>query len=473
MIFRLALALTVLLATFSTPAATRAQLPFAYLSPRPDARFVSTSTTIVVRSAHVLQPRTIAATTFSVAGSASGIHTGHVSLARDGRTVIFAPERPFLAGERVHVTIRPGMRTAAGDALEGMEWRFRTSASTCAAPSRGPSGWRQGCAGPRPDRLTERAGAPAVPNSAPLAARAPAYATVPHDFPTITTTLLSPEVADGSLFLANFTWATTDTKPYLLILDNSGQPVYYKRFTPGTIVADFRKQPNGLLTYYDGEAGLYRAMDRTYTVVDSYQTGNGYQTDLHDLQLLPNGHALLMSYDPQTVDMSRIVPGGHPTATVIGLIIQELDTAKNVVFEWRSWDHFAITDTVAALTTETVDYVHGNAVELDSDGNLLLSSRHLNEITKINRETGDVIWRWGGKRNQFVFSNDEPFVYQHDVRRLPNGNITLFDNRTLETPEYSRAVEYHLDEERKVVTLVREYRNTPDTYSQAMGNAQR
>lgn len=56
--------------------------------------------------------------------------------------------------------------------------------------------------------------------------------------------------------------------------------------------------------------------------MDSIRTGNGYNTDGHELILLPDGHWLLMSYDPQIVDMSVIVPGGNPIATVIGLIIQ-------------------------------------------------------------------------------------------------------------------------------------------------------
>ena len=42
-----------------------------------------------------------------------------------------------------------------------------------------------------------------------------------------------------------------------------------------------------------------------------------------------------------------------------------LDPSKNVVFQWRSWDHFAITDAQADLTACLLDYVHCNAVEMD------------------------------------------------------------------------------------------------------------
>jgi hypothetical protein len=190
--------------------------------------------------------------------------------------------------------------------------------------------------------------------------------------------------------------------------------------------------------------------------------------------LLKNGHVLLMSYDARTVAMDAIVPGGSPAATVLGLIIQELDQAKNVVFQWRSWDHIPITDSEQDLLSSYIDYVHGNALESDTDGNIILSSRHLSEITKINRETGDIIWRWGGKENQFTFINDTlHFSYQHAVRRIANGHITLFDNGNGHTPPTTRALEYAVDEQNKIATLVWSYQDTPAVVSPAMGYVQR
>ena len=217
-------------------------------------------------------------------------------------------------------------------------------------------------------------------------------------------------------------------------------------------------------------------MDSHYQVIDTIFAGNGYPTDLHELQILPNGHMLLMIYDPQTVDMTSY--GGLPDATVIGLVIQELDPQKNVVFEWRSWDHLdqiPFTDSSGIdLTASLIDYIHGNAIQVDYDGNLLLSTRHLSEVFKINRFNGDIMWILGGKSNQFDFGTDEGFSYQHDIRRLANGDITLFDNNDLgSVPQYSRGVEYQIDEYYKTATRVWQFRNTPETYSFAMGDVQR
>ena len=124
-----------------------------------------------------------------------------------------------------------------------------------------------------------------------------------------------------------------------------------------------------------------------------------------------------------------------------------------------------------------IDYVHSNSIQIDTDSNIILSNRHMDEVTKIDRQTGDIIWRWGGKyckNNQFTFLNDSiGFSHQHNVRRLPNGNITLFDNGNLHSPSFTRICEYQIDEVNKLATLVWEYKNSPETYSNAMGNAER
>ena len=193
----------------------------------------------------------------------------------------------------------------------------------------------------------------------------------------------------------------------------------------------------------------------------------------------------MLAYDEQTIDMSEIVEGGHPTATVTGAVIQELDADKRVIFQWRTWDHIPITDSYRDITKRKFGYIHVNDVSLDPiDGNILLSCRETSEVVKISRTTGEVIWRMGGKHNEFVFFNEHEenapryFKLMHSVRRLPNGNLTMFDNgadKAVGDQErtYSRAVEYALDEESKTATLVWEYRNDPDIRALTGGSVTR
>jgi hypothetical protein len=132
-----------------------------------------------------------------------------------------------------------------------------------------------------------------------------------------------------------------------------------------------------------------------------------------------------------------------------------------------------LTDSFVSLTDSPVDYLHSTAIEVDTDENLLVSNRNTSDIIKIHRTTGDMIWRLGGKSNDFAFTNDEGFSYQHDIRRLANGNISIFDNGNLKLTPYSRVVEYTINENLKTVARVWQYPETQDRFARFMGNGQR
>lgn len=407
--------------------------------------------------------------TIQVAGSISGPRTGRLRLSDDERTILFLPHDRYAPGESVTCVIASGIRTSSGGELPGAEFTFRIAPAADLAPATSLEAFDEDFEFER-----TRVPLPAVPLDRGRALRAPGASTdtLPSDFPAIQATVTGTP-APGYLFLSDVSLQDRFHKSYLMILSNDGTPVWYRKLAGGGF--DFKMQPNRWLTWFDATGGVFYAMNARYALVDSFRCGNGYGTDVHELTLLPNGHALLMAYDPHIVDMSAIVSGGNPAALVIGLIIQELDREKDVVFQWRSWDHFQITDvTSRSVTAAGIDYVHGNAIQADSDGNLLISSRHMDEITKISRETGEILWRLGGKNNQFTFVNDpDRFSQQHAIRRIANGHITLFDNGNYHSPPRSRAVECALDEVNRTATLVWEYRNIPDTYSFAMGYTQR
>lgn len=411
--------------TPSVPAAPQ------YYSPLQNAEYVSKGATIVVRYGPVLSDQVLTDIKFNVKGSKSGFHEGQIILADDHKTVIFKPTAPFTPGEQVTVDIS-GLRLDRQTNFRPLSYTFTVS-------------------------INQQSGSPgsastAPPTSVPKSAF-PNFLTVPQDIPYYTVSRTSPDNGEGDIFVAPFYWAKSMVGSYLLILNGQGQLVYYQSVADELAAFDFKEQPNGLLSYYNQKDATFYLMNSHYQVVDSYQAGDGYVADLHDFQLLPNGNALLMAYDAVTVDMSKIIQGGEKDATVTGLIIQELDPSKNVIFEWRSWDHFSFFDSTSSLTDQKIDLVHGNALALSKDGNLLLSSLNLSEITKIDLQTGDVIWRLGGKANMFKFVDGQPFAYQHDVRQLPNGDITVFDNHgTMDNPAPSRGLEYKIDETNKTVT---------------------
>jgi len=426
-----------------------------YYSPLQNARYVSKATTIVVRYGPMLSDQNLNNLKFTLQGSDSGPHVGQSILADDHKTVIFKPDHPFAPGEQVTVNIG-SLQLDSQTTYPAFSYTFTVAINQ-----------QPGTPG------SSELSAPPIPSAPPRSAF-PNFLTVPQDIPHYVLTMTAPNPAEGDIFVAPFYWTKAEVGSYLLILNDQGQLVYYQSVANALDAWDFKKQPNGLLSYYDQKNSTFYLMNSHYQVVNTYQAGDGYSADLHDLQILPNGNALLMVYDAETVDMSKIVSGGKPNATVTGLVIQELDPSKNVIFEWRSWDHFSFFDSTSSLTDQNIDLIHGNSLALSNDGNLLLSSRNLNEVTKINLQTGDIIWRLGGKANMFVFVSSQTFAYQHDVRQLSNGDITVFNNQgTQQNPAPSDGIEYKIDEINKTVTQVWGFTHTPPVFTTFMGNVQR
>lgn len=262
-----------------------------------------------------------------------------------------------------------------------------------------------------------------------------------------------------------------------MILDANGN-IVYDRITK-SYALDFKMLSDSLISYFDWDGDCYIVMDLNFNVVDTVRAGNGYITDNHELKYDKHtGHYFILAQQNAPVNMADSVVGGNANAMVLGSIIQEIGKNKSVVFEWKTLDYLPITDAVGVnLGASNIDYIHCNSIDLDTDTTLLLSSRHLNEIERIDRRTGRLIWRFGkpAKNQMFTFINDTSgFSYQHSANRLPNGHILLYDNGNYRYGvRSSRAVEYMIDEENHTADMVWEYKNSPDVVSDFMGSAQR
>ena len=160
-----------------------------------------------------------------------------------------------------------------------------------------------------------------------------------------------------------------------------------------------------------------------------------------------------------------------------GGIVQELDLETGeVLFEWRSLEHVGIEESYASIPDDPAfryDYFHINSIDVDHDSNLLVSARNTWTVYKIDRKSGEILWRLGGKRSDFEMGEGTRTAFQHDARRHEDGTISVFDNGAHpQVHEQSRGIVLRLDEEEMSATLLREYVSPETLVATSQGNLQ-
>jgi hypothetical protein len=281
--------------------------------------------------------------------------------------------------------------------------------------------------------------------------------------PSLAVDLSKRGTAPGLIFIGPY--GAPHGQAGAVIADASGRPVW-EYPAPGLEVYNFQVQVykgRPALTWWQGKivdghgVGSYVIADDSYEPIAHVQAGNGLHGDLHEFLLTDRGTALLTSYALKHVDLRPV--GGSRAGAIQDAIFQEVDLASGrVLLEWHSLDHIPLAESYWPLTTWSWDYVHLNSIDVDLDGNLLVSSRNTHTVYKIDRRSGEIIWRLGGKHSDFAMGAGATFAWQHDARRQPDGTLTMFDN---EGPPHggsqSRALVLALDEPRRSARLARQF----------------
>jgi hypothetical protein len=119
-----------------------------------------------------------------------------------------------------------------------------------------------------------------------------------------------------------------------------------------------------------------------------------------------------------------------------------------------------------------------NAVEPDGEDAVLISLRHTDAVYKIDKASGNVVWKLGGTwtpKSLAVKGDPEgayPLGGQHDVRLQPDGTITIHDNRT-NLPDSPRGVRYSIDEGARTATMVEQVTDPAVSSSFCCGSSRR
>jgi hypothetical protein len=201
-----------------------------------------------------------------------------------------------------------------------------------------------------------------------------------------------------------------------------------------------------------------QVVDGAYRPVQTIRAGNGYQLDFHETTITPQGTLLGIVYNPVRRDLRFM--GGPRVARVIDAVVQEIDIKTGLVMsEWHSLGTVGLKESHAPIpkgADPLYDYVHPNSVTITPDGDLLVSGRELWAGLVINRTTGALERRIGGKRSDYRMVGTAQFAYQHDMQMPAPGVLRVFDNEAApRVRSASRALFLKLDDKRMRATTQR------------------
>lgn len=417
--------------------------------PVPGAHTAAPQTQITFRGVPVSQLGTI-----TVTGSQTGVHSGAVQSDSDGRGGSFIPAQPFAAGETV--TVSTGLNIDGSGS--------GTYSFTVAIPAGG---------------FPNLHWAPAPRVSGDVQSFHSR-----HDLTPVSVQVLHRGAqGSGDIFVAP-QWGPLQDGP--MILDPGGNLIWFDALRGNDMATDFavqRYQGQPVLTWWQGHIvagigiGQDIIFDRTYRQVAAVQAGNGLSADLHEFQVTPQGTALIIANYPVFWNASSV--HGSSRQIVLDSVVQEIDIPTGLVlFQWDSLDHIPLTLTYSALPKSVrspFDPYHLNSVQLDDDGNLLISARNTWAAYKVSHSTGAIIWTLGGRHSSFKLAPGTYWAFQHDVRARGGDHfVTIFDDDAGPPTIHSqsRAVKLLLNFQHMTARQYAEHDHSPPLSANYEGNLQ-
>jgi hypothetical protein len=259
-----------------------------------------------------------------------------------------------------------------------------------------------------------------------------------------------------------------DRVSFLVLVDEEGTYVWWRKREKGTFT-DVRVLPNGHLLHI-----FQNPVERTQKAFETSWVGQqefwrsreGVKVH-HEVTVGPGGNYLYLKYTHRYV--------GNVLYEGDGLEVVDPVTG-GVLWDWDIFDHVSTDDfdPVDILLTGRSgagrDWTHCNSCAWDADRNMIwVSVRHLERLLGVQYPSGEVrvVLGKGGLGGEGLLS------HQHAPEVQEDGTLLVFDNGNRRTPPYSRVVHLHWDEAQDTVTELAEWRDTPDYYAAAVGDADR
>jgi len=227
----------------------------------------------------------------------------------------------------------------------------------------------------------------------------------------------------------------------LILIDDQANVVWYHLYDTTTVRA-FNYAPDGTILSLVGISKIEIRNFNDELIQELNTNSAGFDKLHHDLIQDEEGNVIGLSYTRKIMDLTSI--GGVKSDTVNGDGIVVFNLKGDKIWEWDVFDHMdpLLDDSLMYLKN---DWVHANSINFDQDGNFLLSLRNINQIWKVDRTNGQVLWKLGIGGDFLPHSPKRTFIHQHDVHINRFGDLMMFDNGLINRG-FSRILSLKLNE---------------------------
>ncbi|RJE24332.1 Arylsulfotransferase ASST [Aspergillus sclerotialis] len=287
---------------------------------------------------------------------------------------------------------------------------------------------------------------------------------------------------DGYIMLAPEGNAVRTPGP--MIIDQDGHLVWTKQYGQTRDVSVYQFKGDPYLTFCVGphfiagygDASTCYMLDSSYEEVYKIRGANDLAVDLNDFHITRDDTALLTVRNHVQTDLQSV--DRPEDGWIVDGVFQEVNIETGeLLFQWQAAEHFNFTEAYPELEdtgTEANpwDFFHISGLDKDEKGNFLVSSASMNCLAYIDGQSGDVIWKVGGKDNMFEDLSDgdtTTIIQPYRARFTEDGNaITLFDT----TESASRGLFLDVDQEKMTVQVRYQYLNPTDLTTKFGGSVQ-
>lgn len=255
---------------------------------------------------------------------------------------------------------------------------------------------------------------------------------------------------------------------WITFCDMDGNVVWYEKLDQPARVVSYDPEQRliaamtGTKDNFEMDASL-RFVDKIFTMdlegkryIQWRATNGPLKYPHHEMRFLPSGELLFMCNFIRKYDLSEFGLGSDTEVWGDGYVT--VDRTGKIT---SSWDNFDVctpfnSNKVILEQGAVEDFVHGNSVNYDSDGNYYVTFNRLNQLWKVEAATGKVLYRVGENGDVELDQQWYPSGI-HAAEPIAPDKVLIVDNG--EKRGYSRAIIYEIDPVAKKATV-----NTSVTY---------